>query len=162
MKTIKKLSVFAVMFLGLLTAGCSSNNDGPSVGDVHNSECSQTRAAAEGSDGDVPEFIVRLTRSGEQISGELENYPTNCSHGNLRVDCQQKGSLLDINVLDETKGGDGIAVTCLCWLNIYFTLYDVEGDTFTLRLDGEELGNVSLTGRNSVEINRTTGEVTYK
>ena len=33
---MRKLSVFAVMFLGLLTAGCSSSNDGPSVGDVHN------------------------------------------------------------------------------------------------------------------------------
>jgi hypothetical protein len=29
-------------------------------------------------------------------------------------------------------------------VNVYFTLFDVEGDTFLLTLDGQDMGEVSL------------------
>ena len=45
-----------------------------------------------------------------------------------------------------------IGSTCLCFINIYFTLYDVEGDAFQLSIDGKDIGDVSFKENNVVEL----------
>lgn len=154
MKTIS--SIFAVLAVVLL-AGCSTSKDGVSVGNVSNTECShQTRAV------EPHKYTLKLTREGTNINGEFANYPIGCVHGDLYVDCQQTGSNLDINVKEaRSSDGSGIFTTCQCYVNIYFTLYDVEGDKFIVKLDGREVYNISFENHTMVEIDRATGELTY-
>jgi hypothetical protein len=61
--------------------------------------------------------------------------------------------MLDVNVREKILDPNGNRATCLCRVNIYFTLYDVEGDTFQLSLDGRNLGEISFKDSNVVEIN---------
>jgi hypothetical protein len=144
----KSMIVFAFMAMVLLT-NCSTTEEGVSVARVYNTECSHAlRGAAltdseDGDAGEMPQMEVKLTREGDIISGEIVNYPIGCSHGELYVDCQQTGKRLDVRVREKTDG-DGIRTNCICWVNVYFTLFDVEGDTFLLTLDGQDMGEVSL------------------
>ena len=159
MKTKTLLGLSLLFILALLT-GCSTAESGVSVGNVHNTECSSssTRStqaeAEEGEDvPEIPRLAIKLTRQGEIIVGEFTNYMIPCSHGDLYVDCQQTDRKLDINVREKKNNQGGLAAQCLCWVNIYFTLYDVEGDTFQLSLDGRNLGEISFKESNVVEIN---------
>ena len=154
---MKKKTLFLPLLAMFLMAGCSTAESGVSVGNVHNTECphSSTRSTQvdSGEGEEIPRLAIKLTRLGNTISGEMVNYKVNCHHGELYVDCQQTGQKLDINVREKKNNQGGLAAQCLCWVNIYFTLYDVEGDTFQLSLDGRELGEISFKESNVVEIN---------
>ena len=154
---MNKKSLFLPLMALLFLTGCSTAESGVSVGNVHNTECphSSTRStlADSGEGEEIPRLAIKLTRQGNTISGEMVNYKVNCHHGELYVDCQQTGQKLDINVREKKNNQGGLAAQCLCWVNIYFTLYDVEGDTFQLSLDGRELGEISFKESNVVEIN---------
>jgi hypothetical protein len=154
---MKKKTLFLPLLAMILMAGCSTAESGVSVGNVHNTECSSssTRStqADSGEGEEIPRLAIKLTRQGNTISGEFTNYSILCSHGDLYVDCQQTGQKLDINVREKKNNQGGLAAQCLCWVNIYFTLYDVEGDTFLLTLDGRVLGEISFKDSNVVEIN---------
>ena len=156
---MKKKTLFLPFMALLFLTGCSTAERGVSVGNVHNTECSSssTRSIQAGSDEgedvpEIPHLAIKLTRQGNSVSGEFTNYKIPCSHGDLYVDCQQTGKKLDINVRQKNNQG-GLAEQCICWVNIYFTLYDVEGDTFQLSLDGRNLGEISFKESNVVEIN---------
>jgi hypothetical protein len=159
-KEMKKKTLFLPFMALLFLTGCSTAESGVSVGNVHNTECSSssTRSTQAGSDEgedvpEIPRLAIKLTRQGNTISGEFTNYSVLCSHGDLYVDCQQTVQKLDINVREKKNNQGGLAAQCLCWVNIYFTLYDVEGDTFLLTLDGRVLGEISFKDSNVVEIN---------
>ena len=159
MKTKTLLGLSLLFILALLT-GCSTAESGVSVGNVHNTDCSSssTRSTQAGSDEgedvpDIPRLAIKLIRQGNSVSGEFTNYKIPCSHGDLYVDCQQTAQKLDINVREKKRNMSGNVKTCICWVNIYFTLYDVEGDTFQLSLDGKNMGEISFKESNVVEIN---------
>ena len=146
---IKTITLVLFLMVMVLFSSCSTTESGLSVGEVKNSECVQeTRATDEL----LPHPQLKMTRSGSSISCELLDYPVNCHHGDLYVDGRQEGNSLDIRVREKKADGEAIMTTCLCWINLYFTMYDVEGDTFVLMLDGKDLGEVSFKGRSSVEI----------
>lgn len=159
-----KKTAFLLTFMAvLLLTGCSTAENGVSVGNVHNTECSHggTRSADTGEEdeedvGIPPAMSIKLTREGNMISGELINYRVGCSHRELYVDCQQEGKKLDISVHEKQSHGIVQLTSCLCWVNIYFTLYDVEGDSFQLSLDGKDMGEVSFKDSNIVEISEKT------
>ena len=157
MKNMKKKTLFLPLLAMILMTECSTAESGVSVGNVHNTECphSSTRStlADSGEGEEIPRLAIKLTRQGNTISGEMVNYKVNCHHGELYVDCQQTGRKLDVNVREKILDPNGLRSNCLCWVNIYFTLYDVEGDTFQLSLDGRELGEISFKESNVVEIN---------
>lgn len=153
MKRLCYLFLFTAM--ALLT-GCSTSQVGVSVGNFSNSEClNNTRTAYATS------TKLKLTRNGNNINGELLGYQANCWHGQLSVDCQQQGCCMDINVR-EHHGEKDLIANCLCPINIYFTLYDVEGDKFQLKLDGDSLGVVSFEEHNIVQIDTYTHDQTYE
>ena len=158
----KATIVLAIMAMVLLT-GCSTAENAVSVGDVHNSECSHTwTRSADADEEHSPEqlrridsqpLIVKLIREGKNISGEIRDYRIGCSHGDLYVDCQEDDKKLNINVNEKKQHNMGdIGSTCLCFINIYFTLYDVEGDAFQLSIDGKDIGDVSFKENNVVEL----------
>ena len=156
---MKKKTLFLPFMALLFLTGCSTAERGVSVGNVHNTDCSasSTRSTqASSNEGEnvpeIPRLAIKLTRQGNSVFGEFTNYSVVCSHGELYVDCQQTGKKLDINVRQKNNQG-GLAEQCICWVNIYFTLYDVEGDTFQLSLDGRNLGEISFKESNVVEIN---------
>ncbi len=156
---IMKKIAFALGFIAMaLLTGCSTSENGVSVGEVYNSDCSRSlnrSAYADDDERDFPEdykMVIKLTREGNIVSGEIINYSVNCAHGELYVDCQQTGKKLDVNVRERILDSDGIRANCLCWVNVYFTLYNVEGDTFQLTLDGQNMGEISFMESNMVEI----------
>ena len=145
------LTILAMTVLALaMTTACSSS-DGMSVSKLTNSECLDMTCAAD-EDIYVPKPTFVLTRSGASISCELTDYQVNCHHGELYVDCQQDGHNIDIRIRELQYNGDGISTTCLCWQNIYFTMYDVSGDTFHVTLDGKDVGQVSFKESSSVVV----------
>ena len=151
---MKKMKFITVVFLGVLMTGCSTSKiDGIAVGNVSNSECLQkgrTRGDSDRSWG--PRLI--LTREGDNIVGEIKNYEVNCGHRDLIVTCKQDGSNLTITVKEEEpkEDGDISKTSCLCPVNIYFTIYDIEGDLFHVNLEGNDFGNASFKEGNRAEL----------
>ena len=151
---MKKMRMAVVMLLGLLLTGCSTSKiDGIAVGNVSNTECllkDRTRGESDRSWG--PRLI--LTREGNNIVGEIRNYEVNCGHRDLIVTCKQDGSNLTITVKEEEpkEDGDIQRTSCLCPVNVYFTIYDIEGDLFHVNLEGNDFGNASFKEENRVEL----------
>lgn len=153
MKKVRTLMALAIV---MILAGCASTNTGfLSVGNVSHTECQrETRAVTR------PEPMLRLIMQGNNINGEFIDYPTNC-HGEIGVSCRQEGPNFDIKVTQTQKEGE-IGTYCSCSVNIYFTVYDIEGENFHLIVSDKDIGNVSFKESSIVEINLRTNEVKYE
>ena len=161
---MKNMRIIAVMLLGVLLTGCSTTKEGVLVRDVSNTECGNTRS---GEPVLIGNSTLKLTKDGEMIIGFLKNHSINCGDEDQVVKCRQEGGVLQIDVYDksyyEHHGSEDIVKTnCACSVNVYFTLYDVEGDHFLVRLNNEELGEVSFAEHSVVEIDRATLQQAYE
>ena len=136
---MKKLyQLFLIVTVTMLTA-CSTSQTGVYVGNFSNSEClNKTRSFVK-----APTTKLKLTRNGNCINGEFLGYLANCMHGELSVDGQQEGNRLSVNVREKSEPG-ALVATCLCPINIYFTLFDVDGENFDIFVNEKEMGNVTL------------------
>ncbi len=136
---MKKLyQLFLIVTVTMLTA-CSTSQTGVYVGNFSNSEClNKTRSFVK-----APTTKLKLTRNGNCINGEFLGYQANCMHGELSVDGQQEGNRLSVNVREKSEPG-ALVATCLCPINIYFTLFDVDGENFDIFVNEKEMGNVTL------------------
>lgn len=155
---MKKKNLMIASLIASMLAACSTNN-GLYVGDVSNTACTRTRS------GNVVGIIdnptLKLTKEGSTIAGLLKNYEVVCSSSkDVVVKCSQEGSLLQIEAYENPV--DGIRPTCVCPVNVYFTLYDTEGDRFRVKLNNEELGEVSFANHSIVEIDRRTLRQAYE
>ena len=152
---MKKMKIIVVMFLGVLMTGCSTSKiDGIAVGQVSNTECEQmSRTRADEGTAYAPTTLI-LTREGDNIVGELKNYHVNCHHRDLIVNCKQEGSELTIEVKEEAskENGPTLSSNCACIINVYFTIYDIEGDLFHVNLGWRDFGNASFKEGNRVEL----------
>lgn len=131
-----------VLVMGLL-AGCSSQEESATaIGFQSNSECEQnTRGwSAAGNP------ILKLTRDGNNILGELQNYEVPCIYDGLKVTCEAENSMLNINVSDLES------TACECYINIYFTIFNAKEDTYQLSLNGKPLGTASFLEHKVVQI----------
>lgn len=149
---MRKKNLLIASLMAAVLAGCSTS-DGLYVGNVSNTACTRTRS------GDVAGVIdnptLKLTKEGSTITGVLKSFEVNCGiEKDVIVKCHQEGSNLLIEAHEEL--GDGIATNCTCPVNVYFTLYDTEGDRFRVKLNNEELGDVSFVDHHVVEIDRRT------
>ena len=164
---MKKVRFLIVLVVVLILSSCASTNseDGfLSVGKVSNTECERDTRASTTVDSTIPDPILKLTKQGSDISGELIEYPVLCLHGDLGVSCSQEGPKLHIKVTDAGIEGAEIGTFCACRVNIYFTLYNVEGENFRLFIGDLEYdaGEVSFKEHSIVEINLRTNEVKYE
>ena len=152
MKKVRTLMALAIV---MMLAGCASTNTGfLSVGNVSNTECQRgTRAVTR------PEPMLRLTMLGNNINGDFIDYPANCD-GEIGVSCRQEGPKFDIKVTQTQDEGE-IGTYCSCSVNIYFTVYNIEGENFHLIVNDKDIGNVSFKESSIVEINLWTKEVKY-
>ena len=162
---MKKISNVMIVLAGMLLAGCSTTKEGVSVGNISNTECAMTRSGEPVVQIDNP--TLKLTKDGDVITGFLKNFEINCSDKNLVVKCRQEGSVLQIDVHDQSyyehQGSGDIARTnCFCRVNVYFTLYDIEGDRFLVNLNKEKLGEISFAEHSVVEIDRITLQQAYE
>ncbi|MBQ7439758.1 MAG: hypothetical protein IJV28_07275 [Paludibacteraceae bacterium] len=149
------LRIYAILLLVCGITSCSTSNiDGLSVGKVSNSECLRTRATGD-AQGVIDNPTLQLTKDGNTISGLLKNFEVNCAaQKDVLVDCRQEGNTLYIEAHENSQ--DGVRANCVCPVNVYFTLYNVEGDNFRVILNGAELGDISFAEHRVVEIDRRT------
>lgn len=160
---MKKLYQLFLIATATLLAGCSTSQTGVYVGNFSNSEClNKTRAPYSNT------CKLKLTRSGNDIIGELLNYEANCWHGNLSIECQQQGSRLNIYVRETFSEEPATIATCVCPINIYFTIYDVEGEEFQVYLDDDHslnenyLGVASFKEHSIVQFDTFTHDIAYE
>lgn len=123
---MRRLHILFIMSATLLITSCSTTGNGLTVGNVSNTECLRnvTRSTLT-----AQTTKLKLTRNGSNLNGVFLDYQVNCSHGELSVDCRQEGNRLSVNVREKNEDG-AIKDLCLCPVNIYFTAYDIEGETF--------------------------------
>ena len=150
---MKKINFVFLMTVVLLWTSCSSSQSGLSVGNVSNSECLQTRAGK-------PHPKMKLTRNGMNIDVSLANFEINCAINDVKVDCQQYEKRLEMMV-EEDFGDGSIIFLCKCPINVYYTLYDIEGDEFLLVFNGQEKGIISFKEHRTVIIDLYTLEQAY-
>lgn len=154
-----KKRLITSLFITAILVGCSTNNyDGLAVVNVSNSGCNQMTR----NEGDMNHSTLKLTRNGSIIQGVLNNYAVNCVHGDLIVNCSQEGQNLSIAVSDPNSGSDGVSTTCICPVNICFTIQNTEGDLFHVTLDKKYLGEVSFKNHSVVEIDIESLEQAYE
>ena len=149
---------YLFIIIAVVLTGCSANNyDGLVVSKMSNTRCNQ----ATRSDGDLSHSTIKLTRDGNIIHVVLSNYLINCKYDDLIVNCSQQGHLsIAINKLHDGK--DGVSGTCLCPVNIYFSIENTKGDSFHVVLDYKDLGEVSFKDHSVVEIDLLTHEQAYE
>ena len=149
---------YLFLMIAAVLAGCSSQNyDGLVVSNMSFTGCNQ----ATRSEGDVNHSTIKLTRDGILIHVVLNNYKVNCDYGDLIVKCNQQGHLsIAVNELNSRK--DIVKSTCICPVNIYFSIENTKGESFHVYLDNQDLGEVSFKDHSVVEIDLLTHEQAYE
>lgn len=126
-----------------------------SVGDVYNSECAKhTRSESV-----IGRPTLKLTRFEGGLYGELINYEANCAYGDVSVECQAEGKSLKL-LVDEGNGE--LFASCICPINIYFTIFNAVGTEYQLTFGGRNIGEVSFANHSVVEIDLTTLAQAYE
>ena len=145
------------MIAAVLTSCSSQNYDGLVVSNMSYTGCNQVTR----SEGDVNHSTIKLTRDGTLIHVVLNNYKVNCSYGDLIVNCNQQGHLsIAVNELNSRK--NIVKSTCICPVNIYFSIENTKGELFHVYLDNKDLGEVSFKDHSVVEIDLLTHEQAYE
>ena len=149
---------YLFLMIAAVLTGCSSQNyDGLVVSYMSYTGCNQVTR----SEGDVNHSTIKLTRDGTLIHVVLNNYKVNCSYGDLIVNCNQQGHLsIAVNELNSRK--NIVKSTCICPVNIYFSIENTKGELFHVYLDNKDLGEVSFKDHSVVEIDLLTHEQAYE
>lgn len=154
MRKLKPLIALALVVMLTSCASTNSENGFMSVGNVSNTDCQRETRADTKSDP-----MLRLIMQGSNINGELINCPVNCSHGDLGVSCKIEGSKFEIKMTDTAQDKEREIITkCICRINVYFTVYDVEGEFFHMIVNDIDITDVSFKESSIVEINLRTKE----
>ena len=152
MKRIIKTLPLLMGLMEALLSSCSSVDEKViSAGDYSKSECEHlTRGVSvEGNP------ILKLTRDGDKVYGEIQNYKVYCREG-PSLDCKADDSLLNIHV------SMGEVTACVCYVNFYFTVFNASNDSYQVVLNDEPIGRVSFAGHKTVLIDLTSREQTYE
>lgn len=145
----------------MMLAACSSTDPlvqyAKDVDNLTNTKCgAPTRAALEES------AKMKLTRTGKDINCELIDYGMPCDmawEGGFYVDCRMEEGKMKVNFYETTH--PELGRTCMCYINIYFTVRDVEEDEFMLMLRDKEVGMVSFKEHSTVYIDLWSNDMSY-
>ena len=158
MKSMNFSLFLCLMMACMLIAGCSDDKETTTsfkVGDVSNTSC--LRESRSVSTWGNP--ILKLTRKGSNLFCQLTDYEVNCAHGDIQVSCKEVGQTLNIS-LDEGLGE--LMASCVCPININFTIFDALQDQYQLVLNGRPLGYVSFKEHQEMSIDLFTLAVAYE
>ena len=126
----------------------------PYTGNVSNTGCmNKTRGESE-----LGNMLIKLTREGRNLIGEVTNYLVNCAYDDVRVSCEQKGQNLYIYVSEIASE----YADCMCPINIYFTIFNASKSQYGLYLNGQSLGQVSFADHSVVQIDSETLSQAYE
>ena len=126
------------------------------VGDVSNSGCkSQTRGESVRG-----HTILKLTRDGDNLFGELTDFYANCAISGIIIECKEKDHTLNITAEEEFEGIE--RADCICPYNVSFTLFNAKEEQYVLVVNGRKLGDVSFESHSVVEIDITTLEQAHE
>ena len=125
----------------------------PYTGDVSNSGCmNKTRGESE-----LGNMLIKLTREGRNLIGEVTNYQVDCGYEDVKVSCEQKDQ--DLYLYVSVKFG---GAACVCPINIYFTIFNAYKSQYGLYLNGQSLGQVSFADHSVVQIDSETLSQAYE
>lgn len=154
-----KRVIFLLMIAMMTTrfsAFAQNEEAGLYVGDVSNSGCkSQTRSTSVRGN-----TILKLTRDGDNIFGELTDFYANCAISGISVECKEDDHTLNIMAEEQFEGFE--RAECICPYNVSFTLFNAKEEQYTLIVNNKNLGNVSFETHSVVEIDITTLEQAYE
>lgn len=138
-----------------VAVNAQTENTEVTVGDVSNTDCaSRTRAESV-----IGHPTLKLTRNEYGLLGELNDFEVNCAYGDITVICKEEGQSLAISV---DEGISGASASCICQINIYFTIFNALKDEYQLTMKGRNVGTVSFKDHSVVEIDLKTLEQAYE
>lgn len=142
----QKRHIIAVCLLILvigMVVGCSSSESSDIfIGRQSNSECDRSTRSFDAKE--TP--VLKMTRDGDNIRAELQNYEVYCIYDDLKVTCEAEDKFINIKLSDLEP------TDCKCRINIYFTIYNAMENSYQLTLNGKLLGVISFQESQVVQV----------
>lgn len=155
---MKQISFFLLAVAAMLLSACSTSETATvGVGNVSNSECGAvTRAAI------MSHPKIKMTRRGNNIDFELP-CKVNCgmAENGVKVEPEWTEGRLNVVLKPEKTFNSDIGSLCTCQVTVYFTVYDIEDDSFVLTFNGKNY-KVDFDGHSVVYIDEVTGDTAYE
>ena len=155
---MKQISFFLMAVAAMLLSACSTSETATvAVGNVSNSECGAvTRAAI------MSHPKIKMTRRGNNIDFELPcNVNCGMAENGIKVEPEWTDGRLNVILKPEKTFNSDIGSMCTCQVTVYFTVYDIEDDSFVLAFNGKNY-KVDFDGHSVVYIDEVTGDTAYE
>ena len=153
---MKQIWFFFMAVAAMLLSACSTSET-VAVGNVSNSECGDvTRGAI------MSNPKIKITRHGNNIDFELP-CEVNCgwAENGVKVEPEWTEGRLNVALKPAKTFKSDIGTTCSCQVTVYFTVYDIEDDSFVLAFNGKYY-KVDFDGHSVVYIDEVTGDTAYE
>ena len=153
---MKKIMIFITAVAAMLLSACSTSET-VAVGNVSNSECGAvTRASI------MSNPKIKMTRRGNNIDFELPcNVNCGMAENGIKVEPEWTDGRLNVILKPEKTFNSDIGSMCTCQVTVYFTVYDIEDDSFVLTFNGKNY-KVDFDGHSVVYIDEVTGDTAYE
>ena len=148
----------AVMILMLTTTfGCNNDSSLADENSINNEvalvtgNLSATECLKRTRSGDSERKTIQLTKEGQDIRIDLNNYYMNCGfrgEKDAKIDCSAAKDTLQIfveEILPEEWKKD-----CMCPVNINFTIFGIEKKDYFVKINGLNVGLAPLRNQDSV------------
>ena len=155
---MKQISFFLMAVAAMLLSACSTSETATvGVGNVSNSECGAVSRASIMSN---PK--IKMTRRGNNIDFELPcNVNCGMAENGIKVEPEWTDGRLNVILKPEKTFNSDIGSMCTCQVTVYFTVYDIEDDSFVLAFNGKNY-KVDFDGHSVVYIDEVTGDTAYE
>ena len=155
---MKQISFFLLAVAAMLLSACSTSETATvGVGNVSNSECGAVSRASIMSN---PK--IKMTRRGNNIDFELPcNVNCGMAENGIKVEPEWTDGRLNVILKPEKTFNSDIGSMCTCQVTVYFTVYDIEDDSFVLAFNGKNY-KVDFDGHSVVYIDEVTGDTAYE
>ena len=155
---MKQISFFLLAVAAMLLSACSTSETATlGVGNVSNSECGAVSRASI-----MRNPKIKMTRRGNNIDFELPcNVNCGMAENGIKVEPEWTDGRLNVILKPEKTFNSDIGSMCTCQVTVYFTVYDIEDDSFVLAFNGKNY-KVDFDGHSVVYIDEVTGDTAYE